>query len=103
MSTTLAVLVSGGLDSAILVGDAARPHAAVQPLYVRQGLFWEEVELAHLRRFLAALPGTAVQPLHVLDLPVRDLYDRGHWSVSGQAVPDESTPDEAVYLPGRNV
>ncbi len=103
MSTTLAVLVSGGLDSAILVGTAARDHTAVQPLYVRQGLFWEEVELAHLRRFLAALPGNAVLPLHVLDLPVSDLYDRGHWSVSGQAVPDAATPDEAVYLPGRNV
>jgi 7-cyano-7-deazaguanine synthase len=102
MSATLAVLVSGGLDSAILLGDAARSHGAVQPLYVRQGLYWEPVELAHLHRFLAALPA-AVLPLHVLDLPVGDLYDGSHWSVSGAAVPDAASPDEAVYLPGRNV
>ena len=26
-----------------------------------------------------------------------------HWSVSGDAVPDADTADEAVYLPGRNL
>ena len=51
----LAVLVSGGLDSAILVGNAIREFAAVHPLYVRQGLYWESVELQHLRRFLRAI------------------------------------------------
>jgi 7-cyano-7-deazaguanine synthase len=30
-----------------------------------------------------------------------DVY-RNHWSVTGRAVPDADTPDEAVYLPGRN-
>jgi 7-cyano-7-deazaguanine synthase len=26
-----------------------------------------------------------------------------HWSVSGTNVPDDTTPDSAVYLPGRNL
>jgi 7-cyano-7-deazaguanine synthase len=101
-SRSLAVLVSGGLDSAILVGEAARTGAAVHPLYIRHGLYWETVELAALRRYLQALPGVGLGPLQVLEMPVGDLYG-AHWSVTGRDVPDARTPDEAVFLPGRNV
>jgi 7-cyano-7-deazaguanine synthase len=100
--SSLAVLVSGGLDSAILLGESLRSYAAVHPLYVRSGLYWEPVELEHLYRFLEAVPGSALRPLHVLDMPVGDLYGR-HWSLTGDGVPDADTPDEAVFLPGRNV
>ena len=44
----------------------------------------------------------ALQPLVVLEQPVADVYGP-HWSVTGRAVPDADTPDEAVFLPGRNV
>jgi 7-cyano-7-deazaguanine synthase len=97
-----AILVSGGLDSAILLGETLRSLGRVFPLYVRCGLHWERVELEHLRRFLDAVRTPALQPLHVLEMPVRDLYGE-HWSLSGDNVPDASTPDEAVFLPGRNV
>jgi 7-cyano-7-deazaguanine synthase len=99
---SLAVLVSGGLDSAILLGESLRDHEAVYPLYVRNGLYWELTELRYLRRYLEAVRAPALQPLHVLDLPVADLYG-SHWSLTGEGVPDASTPDEAVFLPGRNV
>jgi 7-cyano-7-deazaguanine synthase len=98
----VAVLVSGGLDSAILLGECARRQSAVWPLYVRTGLAWEAVELAHLRRFLEAVACPALRPLHLLELPVGDLYG-AHWSLTGRGVPDEHSPDEAVFLPGRNV
>lgn len=98
----LAVLISGGLDSAILLGESLRSHAAVHPLYVRFGLFWEDTELAYLCRFLEALAGPALRPLQILDCPVRDLYDV-HWSVTGAGVPADDSPDDAVFLPGRNV
>jgi 7-cyano-7-deazaguanine synthase len=101
-ASSLAVLVSGGLDSAILVGESVRDHSAVYPLYVRAGLFWEPNELAHLRRYLDAVAAPSLQPLHILEMPVRDLYER-HWSLTGDGVPDADTPDEAVFLPGRNV
>jgi 7-cyano-7-deazaguanine synthase len=97
-----AVLVSGGLDSAVLVGDLLRRRPAVHPLYVRTGLHWEAVELDHLGRYLAALAGDGLHPLTVLEQPVADLYGR-HWSVTGRDVPGTDTPDDAVYLPGRNV
>ncbi len=100
--STLAVLVSGGLDSAILLGESLRSHPAVHPLYVRQGLAWEAVELRHLRQFLKGVRGPSLRPLRVLKLPVADLYG-DHWSLTGRDVPGADLPDEAVYLPGRNV
>jgi 7-cyano-7-deazaguanine synthase len=99
--SALAVLVSGGLDSAVLLGSAARDRAVV-PIYVRSGLAWEAVEYAHLERFLAAIASTNVRPLVALDLPLGDLYG-DHWSLTRRGVPDADSADHAVYLPGRNV
>jgi 7-cyano-7-deazaguanine synthase len=99
---SLAVLVSGGLDSAILLGDALRQQDRVHPLYLRCGLAWENVEQSYLRRFLQALEGPKLAPLVVLEQPVADLYG-AHWSVTGQGVPSATDPDEMVFLPGRNV
>lgn len=98
----LAVLISGGLDSAILLGDVLRRGQKVQPLYVRCGLAWETVELTYLHRYLAALASPSLLPLTILEQPVADLY-KGHWSLTGRDAPDARSPDEAVYLPGRNV
>jgi 7-cyano-7-deazaguanine synthase len=103
MADEVVVLASGGVDSAILVADQAAQGLAVQPLYVRFGLAWEKVEEDHLRRFLAAISAQlGIRALTVLELPIADVYGT-HWSVSGADTPDESTPDEAVYLPGRNL
>jgi 7-cyano-7-deazaguanine synthase len=99
---SLAVLISGGLDSAILLGDALRRDQTVHPLFIRCGLVWEDAELAHLRRFLDALRSPELRPLTILDQPVADLYG-AHWSVTGQGAPSAHDPDEHVFLPGRNV
>jgi 7-cyano-7-deazaguanine synthase len=98
----VAVLASGGLDSAILLGEASRECASVHPLYVRSGLYWEAAELEHLRRFLEAVRRPTLRPLQVLDLPVSDLFPT-HWSLTGRDVPDADSPDEAVFVPARNV
>ena len=95
----VAVLTSGGLDSAILVAELLRQGRPVQPIYVRFGLVWEVVEEAHLRRFLSTLPAPA--PV-ALEFPIADVY-AAHWSISADGIPDADTPDEAVYLPGRNL
>lgn len=98
----IAVLVSGGLDSAVLVAELAAAGRAVYPLYVRCGLSWEPAELKHLTRFLAAIAAPNLCPLTILEAPARDLYG-DHWSMTGTNVPGPDTPDAAVYLPGRNV
>lgn len=101
-ANAVAVMASGGLDSAILVAQLASQGRQVTPIYVRFGLAWEDVEVRHLERFLASLPFPDIRALVVLDLPVADIYGT-HWSVTGRGVPDDDSPDEAVYLPGRNL
>jgi 7-cyano-7-deazaguanine synthase len=98
----VAVLVSGGVDSAILSVDLTSRFARVFPAYVRSGLRWEEIELGCLRAFLAAVARPALMPLRVFDEPVADVYGT-HWSTGAPGVPDADAPDEAVYLPGRNL
>ena len=98
----VAVLMSGGLDSSVLAVDLLRDHSRVFPLYIRGGLKWEERELAAVQEFLAAVPVPGLEPLTVLEEPLRDVYGP-HWSTGADQVPDAGTPDEAVYLPSRNV
>lgn len=100
-SNTTGLLLSGGLDSAILLGHLLGKGERVQPIYVRSGLHWEREELRSVRRFLAAMASPRLEDLVVLEQPLADLY-AGHWSLTGRNVPDASTNDSAVYLPGRN-
>ena len=100
--STAAALVSGGLDSAVLVETLARRYQRVVPIYVRQGLRWEAAEQYWLRRWLGHWPARRVAPLVTLALPMTDLYAR-HWSVTGRRVPRATDPDPSVYLPGRNL
>jgi 7-cyano-7-deazaguanine synthase len=97
----IGVLASGGLDSAILVGHLLAQGRRVQPFYIRTGLVWQRCELASLRRFLRAIAAERLSELVELDLPLADLYD-GHWSLTGDGTPGTESPDEAVFLPGRN-
>ena len=100
MST--AILLSGGLDSAVLLADEAA-SGEVHPVYVSVGLAWEAAERAVVSRFLAAAPfGGRVRPLASLSVDMRDVYAATHWAVLGRP-PAYHTPDEDVYLPGRNV
>ena len=101
LNDAIGVLASGGLDSSILVGHLLREKRRVQPFYIRTGLVWQERELPALRRFLSAVATADLADLVVLDLPLADLY-QGHWSLTGRGVPDAKSPDEAVFLPGRN-
>ena len=102
--TGTAVLCSGGLDSAVLVAhEADAGSGPVQPIYVTAGLAWEAWELEVVRRLLAAPTFEAsVRPLVQLDCPVTDTYPNTHWALGGTPPPYD-TPDEDVYLVGRNV
>src|SRR5580765_6941053 len=100
MST--AVLLSGGLDSAVLLADETA-RGETQPIYVGAGLAWESAERAIVARLLASDPlRSRTRPLVSLSVDMRDVYAATHWSVTGQA-PAYHTPDEDVYLPGRNI
>lgn len=97
-----AVLCSAGLDSAVLLAHEAETGPAT-PVYVSVGLAWEAAELRALDRLLTA-PGLAgrLQPAAFLELTMRDVYAPTHWAIRGTP-PAFDTPDEDVYLVGRNL
>ena len=98
----VAVLFSAGLDSAVLLAYAAA-SAAAQPLYVTAGLAWEPHELEYAARLLQSAPFAGkVEPLVKLSVDMRDVYPATHWAIRGDA-PGFDTPDEDVYIEGRNV
>jgi 7-cyano-7-deazaguanine synthase len=115
-----AVLFSSGLDSAVLLAGALEQSEAprsddtaaaastsrvtpVTPIYVNAGLAWERNELAAARRLLQEPPyARRVLPLVSLQMDMRDVYPETHWAVRGTA-PGYDTPDEDVYIQGRNI
>jgi 7-cyano-7-deazaguanine synthase len=74
----------------------------VQPVYVRTGMIWEEVERTWLGRFLEAIAAPRLRPLRTLEFPLQDIYG-AHWSVGGGGRPEFDAPNEADFLPGRNI
>lgn len=98
----LCVLVSGGVDSSVLLADFLRRGHEIHPLYVRCGLIWEEAELRWLRRLMSALRSPRLRPLTISEMPVGPLIGR-HWSVTGRGVPGRRSAWNSVYLPGRNL
>ena len=98
---TTAVLFSSGLDSAVLAAAEART-GKVHPVYVSAGLAWEREELAAVDRLLATPVYRHLAPLARLTFTVEDLYPATHWALRGTP-PAFDTPDEDVYLTGRNI
>jgi 7-cyano-7-deazaguanine synthase len=98
---SVGLLLSGGLDSAILLHDLLEHGRRVQPFYIDSHLSWQTDELRAVRRYLSAVAEPRLAKLVVLELPLADVYE-GHWSVTGRNVPTDHSRDEAVFLPGRN-
>jgi 7-cyano-7-deazaguanine synthase len=97
------VLFSAGLDSAVLLAEAAAQPDGAQPVYISAGMAWEAAERAMAERFVAALGrGASLGPLASLSVDMRDVYPPEHWAVRGDA-PAYDSPDSDVYIEGRNV
>ena len=96
------VLLSGGLDSAVLAAHEAQT-ARVLPVYVSVGLAWEAAEVAMVERLLAApVFANRTANLQRVSFTMRDVYAPTHWAIRG-VPPAYDTPDEDVYLVGRNL
>ena len=98
-------MLSGGLDSAVLAAQEALTYV-VHPVYVAGGLAWEQGEQRVIRELLSHPPFSSqesrVQPLARLEFSMRDVYAETHWALTGTP-PAYDTPDEDVYLHGRNI
>lgn len=99
MSTV--VLLSGGLDSAVLAAHETQT-ARVVPVYVSVGLAWEDAEVAMVEQLLTTAPYKNVDALSRVSFTMRDVYSPTHWAIRG-VPPAYDTPDEDVYLAGRNL
>ena len=105
-----AILLSGGLDSAVLVASELEEprhlygkNAYIQPIYVTSGFSWESGEQAQVNRLLQSKQFHGlVRQLACLDCPVSDTYPSKHCSLNSNP-PAYNTPDEDVYLVGRNI
>jgi 7-cyano-7-deazaguanine synthase len=98
-----AVLLSGGLDSAVLAAAEIDAGRDVWPVHVRAGLAWEDAESAAIAALLVAPPFAGrTHPVATLSIDMRDVYPSSHWAVAGRA-PEYDEPDETVYLEGRNI
>jgi 7-cyano-7-deazaguanine synthase len=101
-----AVLFSGGLDSAVLLAHvlAARgADADTVALHIGVGFAWEAEERAMIAHLLACPPFAGRLPAPVsLDFDMRDVFPASHWAVRGEP-PAFDTPDEDVFIDGRNL
>src|SRR5205823_4859142 len=96
---SLCALVSGGLDSDVLLARLSLRNKKVIPIYIKQGLVWEDAELYWLQRYLRMLRTKAlfrnIEPLRIFSMPMGDVYGE-HWSTGKGRVPGYSSADEAV-------
>ena len=103
---TSAVLFSGGLDSTVLLArelEGPEDQRGAQPIHVRAGMAWEDAEARAIERLLSAAPFAGrVAPVITLTIDMREVYPPSHWAVTGMP-PAYDTPDEEVYLEGRNI
>jgi 7-cyano-7-deazaguanine synthase len=95
------VLLSGGLDSAVLLSYVGQTDA-VTPVHVRCGYAWEHAEAHCIRRLMQSALAPRIKPLQTISFDMRDMLPEGHWALTGIA-PAYHTEDEDVYLDGRNI
>ncbi len=74
------------------------------PVYVSVGLAWEGAEVAMVDAAADAPRSFAdrTEPLTRVEFTMRDVYPPTHWAIRG-VPPAYDTPDEDVYLTGRNL
>lgn len=101
-TASVAVLISGGIESSFLVHALTEYFAKVYPIYVCFGLSWEKIEYQFLIEYLKSIKQPRIMQLTKLDMPVGDVYGK-HWSTTSGGAPDAAAEDEAVCLPGRNL
>ncbi len=101
VNRSVAVLSSGGLDSAVMLSTLAQQQI-VHPIYLRCGLFWEESELGFLHEFVHKLSQDRILQIQELSFSMKDVYG-DQWYTRGEDIPGYYDPDLAWEIPGRNI
>jgi hypothetical protein len=92
------VLLSGGLDSAVLAAHEAQTER-VLPVYVSVGLAWEDAEVSMVEQLLAS-PAFAgkVDPLARVSFTMRDVYSPTHWAIRGSLLQHDNRMKTSIWL-----
>src|SRR5687768_15987165 len=96
-----AVLISGSLDSMVLLALERLERGDVLPIHVRSGFAWEAAERRAIDRLLSHDSMTVLSRRRTYDVHMRDVYAPAHWAVDGQPYISDP-PYEEVYIEGRN-
>ena len=91
----------------MLLADAAAAsragrQAPVVALYVSVGFAWEPEERRVAAELIATAPFAGLAGFVELSFDMRDVFPATHWAVRGTP-PAYDTPDEDVFIDGRNV
>ncbi len=100
---SVVLMASGGLDSSILLAEAASRGKRVYPLFIHAGLRFQASQLKALKRFIRALNRKNIAPVTEVSLPANPLFPAAHWALSGKKIPAFQSPDGSCYLPGWNL
>lgn len=100
-SETVTACVSGGVDSCVMLSLLSEHFSKVYPVFVRNGYAWEDIEFAHLRRYLQAIASTNLEPLAEIFLPISSMMDKV-WGEKGYH-PAYTSGYASNYIPGRNM
>ncbi len=93
----ICVLVSGGLDSGILLQDALAQGRPVYPLYVQCGFHWEETEAHWLDQLLKRLACAHLFRLRKIPVPMKIFFPK-LWPLSEKKILSR----KSLFIPGRN-
>ena len=102
VSSPIAVLLGGGVESTALVKRFLAEGRAIIPIHVHCGLIWDDCESQFIDRFLAVNAGVNLHPLREIRLPLGGFL-QDHWAVTGRNIPRDGAPAARLEIPLRNL
>jgi len=96
----LRILFSGGIESAVLMGEAVKADLKPIPVYVSTGTRWENAELESVKIYLESLQ-IGLSDKIVIRKSMSGKIE-GHWAYNGNSYPLVEEDVQMLKIPGRN-
>ncbi len=96
----LRILFSGGIESAVLMGEATAAGLSPVPVYVSTGTRWEKEEIESARRYLESLKNGLSDRLVLSECAPVVIEE--HWAYNRNGYPQTDEEIQKLEIPGRN-
>lgn len=96
----LRILFSGGIESAVLMGEAVRAGLKPIPVYVSTGTRWENRELESAKLYLDSLQIGLSDSMVIRESIPGKIEE--HWAYNGTSYPLAEEDVQMLRIPGRN-